>query len=112
VTPTQSIESPVCHLFQDVAKRRLASCASRADFYTRVVVRPDAQPSRRNRRTRVLLRGRLADVTPRLGERPDPVGAELAAEARLSDAAERHPRVLGRHAVAVDADRARDELPR
>ena len=58
----------------------------------------------------LLLRRRLADVTSRLGERPDAVGAELAAEARLSDAAERHARVLGCHAVTVDTDRARDEL--
>src|ERR1700742_4087731 len=60
---------------------------------------------------RRLPRHRLPDVTPRLCERPDPVGAELAPETRLPDAPERHPRILRRHAVAVDADRPRDELP-
>src|SRR6476620_534866 len=60
----------------------------------------------------LLLRRRPPDVTPRLGERPDPLGAELTPETRLPDAAERHPRILRCHAVAIDADRARDQLPR
>jgi hypothetical protein len=49
-----------------------------------------------------LRRRQPADVTPGLGERPDPVGTELAAQTRLSDAAERHARILGCLCVAVN----------
>jgi len=73
-----------------------------------------SQPSCRNRAQKhALLRRRLADVTSRLRKRTDPFGAELAAETRLPDAPERHPRVLRRRfytlvdAAGLDEDRAR-----
>jgi hypothetical protein len=45
-----------------------------------------------------------------LGERPDAVGSEFTAEARLADAAKWEPRVLRGHAVTIDADRAGNQL--
>ena len=57
-----------------------------------------------------LLRWGLAHECPGLSERPDAVDTEFAAKTGLTDSAEWQARVLGRYAVAVDADGAGDEL--
>src|SRR4051794_38164234 len=56
--------------------------------------------------------GVAADERLRLGEGTHAFRAQLAADPRSTEATERQPRVLRRHAVTVDADGAGNERPR
>ena len=58
------------------------------------------------------VRHRVPDEGSCLSECPNPFDAEFAADAGLAAAAERQARILRGHAVAVDADRTRHQLPR
>src|ERR1700742_2356215 len=64
------------------------------------------------KRFRPLAGDGVPDESAGLGEGPDSLYAELPPNAGLAAAAERQARVLGGQAVAVDADRPRDQLPR